>query len=302
MAKINKNGRLSGKKGHEVYRDVNGESIVQSMPRVVKQTTNTRIAAHEFGISSNATKIIRQIGSLLFEYMDPYVSGRLNAVMQKCVSQLPEAAGHKNLNQIDPSPFIGFQFNPDAPFEKTLHVFPRCSIQPDGTVEITIDAITPKQNIPFLQRDINPDPGAFLRVALVSIDYAQEAYQILAQEEIMLVKSKMEQPPLPATFDVQWKCLKKLPKEALVFVYFSLHYYQLDWLEQRKMIGEKTMNPAGFLHAFCVNEEMYIKNQATALGPDHKPLREAEWFYTILSEKKTEIDRIKAKAEKKRKK
>lgn len=68
------------------------------------------------------------------------------------------------------------------------------------------------------------------------------------------------------------------------------------------MIGEKTMNSAGFLHAFCVNEEMYIKNQATAVGPDHQPLREAEWFYTILLEKKTEIDRIKAKAEKERKK
>lgn len=302
MAKINKNGRLSGKMGNQVYRDVNDEPIVQSMPREVKQTTNTRIAAQEFGISSNATKIIRQIGTLLFEYMDPYVSGRLNAVMQKCISQLPDAAGHKDLNHINPGPFIGFQFNPDAPFEKTLQAFPRCSVQPDGTITITIDAITPKQNIPFLQRDINPDPGAFLRVALVSIDYMQEVYQILAQEEIMLVKSKMEQPPLPATFDVQWKCLKKLPKEALVFVYFSLHYYQLDWLKQRKMIGDKTMNPAGFLHAFSVDEEMYIKNQATAIGPDHQPLREAEWFYTILSEKKTEINRIKAKAEKMKRK
>lgn len=302
MAKINKSGNPSGRMGNLVYRELNGEPIMQSMPTQVKQTTNTRIAAQEFGISSNATKIIRQIGSLLFEYMDPYVSGRLNAVMQKCMAQIPELAGHKNLNHIDLSPFIGFQFNPDAPFEKTFHAFPRCLVQPDGTVEITIDAITPKKDIPFLQRNINPSPGAFLRVALVSIDYAQEAYQILAQEEIMLVKSKMEQEPLPASFDVQWKCLKKLPKEALVFVYFSLHYYQLDWLEQRKMISEKTMNPAGFLHAFSVDEEMHKKNQAAAKSSEHQPLGEAEWFYTILSTKKEEIERIKAKEKKTKKK
>ncbi|WP_134088822.1 hypothetical protein [Olivibacter sp. XZL3] len=301
MAKINKKGRPSGKMRDVVYRELNNESIMQSMPAKVNQTINTKIAAQEFGISSNATKIIRQIGGLLFEYTDPYISGRLNAIMQKCVAQIPEAPGNKNLNHIDPSPFIGFQFNLEAPFEKTLYVFPRCSIQLDGTVEITIDAITPKKDIPFLQRNISPDPGAFLRVALVSIDYVQEEYQILAQDEIILAKSKTEQPPLPATFDVQWRCLKKLPKEALVFVYFSLHYYLLDWLEHRKMIGEKTINPAGFLHAFSVDEEMYAKNQAVAIGPEHQPLREAEWFYTILSTKKEEIERIKAKAEKTKK-
>lgn len=222
MAKINKKGRPSGKIGDVVYRELNNGSIMQSMPAKVKQTTNTRIAAQEFGISSNATKIIRQIGSLLFEYTDPYLSGRLNAVMQKCISQIPEAAGHKNLNHINPSPFIGFQFNPEAPFEKSFQTSPRCLVQPDGSVEITIHAITPKKDIPFLQRNINPNPGAFLRVALVSIDYAREEYQILSHEEIVLAKAKMEDEPLPDTFDVQWKCLKKLPKEALVFVYFSL--------------------------------------------------------------------------------
>jgi hypothetical protein len=302
MAKINKKGQPSGRMGNVVYRELNNKSIMQSMPVRVKQTIDTQIAAQEFGISSNATKIIRQIGGLLFEYTDPYVSGRLNAIMQKCISQIPEAPGHKNLNHIDPSPFIGFQFNPDAPFEKTFHALPHCLVQPDGSVEITIDAITPKKDIPFLQRDINPDPGAFLRVALVSIDYAGEEYQILAHEEIVLAKAKMEDAPLPDTFDVQWKCLKKMPREAVVFVYFSLHYYQLDWLEQRKIIGERTVNPAGFLHAFTVDEEMYKRNQSAAIDPEHQPLREAEWFYTILSDKKTEIDRIKAKAEKMKKK
>ncbi|MFC6099703.1 hypothetical protein [Olivibacter domesticus] len=301
MAKINKKGQPSGKIGNVVYRELNNKSIMQRMPTKVKQTTNTQIAAQEFGISSNATKIIRQIASLLFEYIDPYISGRLNAIMQKCISQIPEAAGHKNLNHIDPSPFIGFQFNPDAAFEKTFQAFPHCIIQQDGSVEITIQAITPKKDIPFLQRDINPDPGAFLRVALVSIDYAHEEYQILAHEEIVLAKAKMENEPLPDTFDVQWKCLKKTPREAVVFVYFSLHYYQLDWLEHRKIIGEKTMNPAGFLHAFAVNEEMYTQNHAVAIGPEHQPLREAEWFYTILSAKKIEIDRIKTNAGKKKK-
>jgi len=302
MAKINKKGQPSGKMGNVVYRELNNKSIMQSMPVRVKQTIDTQIAAQEFGISSNATKIIRQIGGLLFEYTDPYVSGRLNAIMQKCISQIPEAPGHKNLNHIDPSPFISFQFNPDAPFEKTFHALPRCLVQPDGSVEITIDAITPKKDIPFLQRDINPHPGAFLRVALVSIDYAREEYQILAHEEIVLAKAKMEDTPLPDTFDVQWKCLKKMPREAVVFVYFSLHYYQLDWLEQRKLIGERTVNPAGFLHAFTVDEEMYKRNQSAAIDPEHRPLKEAEWFYTILSDKKTEIDRIKAKAEKTKKK
>lgn len=95
MAKINQKGRPSGKMGNVVYRELNNKSIMQSMPAQVKQTIDTQIAAQEFGISSNATKIIRQIGGLLFEYTDPYVSGRLNAIMQNVSAKYRRIPGIK---------------------------------------------------------------------------------------------------------------------------------------------------------------------------------------------------------------
>jgi|GEM_PF-2862640 len=301
MAKTDEKGNPKGKIGNNIYRNLNHETIIQSAPTHVKQTMNTKISAQEFGICSNATKIIRQIGSLLFEHTDAYLSGRLNAVMRKCLSALPQNSEEKNLNDIDPSPFIGFQFNSAASFEKNLLAPLQCTIHPDGTIELRIDDLTPAKQLPFLQCNTEPHPGSFLRIAAVGIDYKQEEYQLLTVDEIVLAKSKMDGAPLPYTHDVHWQCLKELQKGTLVFVFLSLHYYQLDWLNKRKTIGNKHQLPGGILTAFRVGEALYKKNQQAAIGSAHQPKEEAVWFYTNTTAKQREIDQIKQQREKKKK-
>ncbi|GAA4780461.1 hypothetical protein GCM10023231_04390 [Olivibacter ginsenosidimutans] len=299
MAKLDKKGNPKGKIGNEIYRQLNGETIVQSKPGKIKQTTNTQISAQEFGLCSNATKIIRQMGSYLFEYTDPYLSGRLTAVMRQCVAALPQDSKEKNLNDIDPSPFIGFQFNPKGSFEKNLLLMPQCTVQPDGTLIVQLNGLTPEKHIPFLQTNIQPYPGSFLRIAVLGLDYQRKEYQLLAVDEIILAKAKMDDATLPYTHDVHWQCLKQLQKGTLVFVFLSLHYYQLDWLKRRKTMGDKHQLPSGILTAFRVDDDLYERNRQVAIGVEHQPVEEAEWFYTIRQEKQFEINRLKDHQQKK---
>ena len=281
MAKQDRKGYRSGKIGNEIYRQLNGKTIIQSKPTKVRQSANTQISAREFGMCSNATTIIRQVGQFLFEHTDPYLSGRLNALMRHCVSALPGRSEEKQLNDIDPSLFIGFQFNPKGPFEKNLLIAPQCTVLPDGTIELLLHGLTPKKHIPFLQTNAEPFPGSFLRIAVLGINYTQEEYQLLAIDEMMLAKAKMDGEALPETRDVHWRCLKKLQKNTLVFVFLSLHYYQLDWLNHRKTIGEKHQLPGGILTAFRVDEDLFERNKQAAIGPEHQPAHEAQWFYTL---------------------
>lgn len=45
--------------------------------------------------------------------------------------------------------------------------------------------------------------------------------------------------------------------------------FKIHGLGHRKTLGEKTMNPAGFLNALAVDEKICLNNQSVVTGSKH---------------------------------
>lgn len=60
MARVNKNGNLSGAIGNLVFVNRDGKTHVRSKPKRVNQSTNTRSAATGFGKNSGHDSILRE--------------------------------------------------------------------------------------------------------------------------------------------------------------------------------------------------------------------------------------------------
>ena len=111
MAIQDQNGKIKGKINNIVYRESQGQQIMQIIPARVKQTYATKLSALEFGVASAQAKTLRRIFRSIYEEADGKMVGRLNAAVSACLRTDPLAVGERTLNDSDLGSLKGFQFN-----------------------------------------------------------------------------------------------------------------------------------------------------------------------------------------------
>jgi len=118
MARIDKKNLLSGALGNLVFRNLDGNQIVQSHPGSVKQTQATKASGSEFRQCSHWAKLLRYgLSNFIDKQTDSYMFSRFTGAVYKAIQKnitLPK--GQRTPLNSDMSSLIGFEFNTHSPF------------------------------------------------------------------------------------------------------------------------------------------------------------------------------------------
>lgn len=126
MARILKNGNLSGAVGNLVFVNTETQNYVRTKPSHLKQSQKTKAAAAAFGVASAKDKLYRH--ALLEQFAlltDRMYAARHRARMAKALRQpAEENSENGNLHLGLPESLTGFDFNSQFPWEKITHFYP----------------------------------------------------------------------------------------------------------------------------------------------------------------------------------
>ena len=134
MARITKNGMLSGVVGNLVFVQNGAYQYVRSKPAKVKQSAKTKAAASVFGWMSTKDKLYRRLLLEKFPIVaDSRYAARHRARMGKTLVTDPASTTTPNSAVFqDPQALMGFEFNNDLLWTKATQFFPEfSSIVPD---------------------------------------------------------------------------------------------------------------------------------------------------------------------------
>jgi hypothetical protein len=142
MARLKKNGNLSGAVGNIVFVNDGDRVYVRSKPGDVKQTKNTKVAASVFGWVSKQEKQFRLIlQDKIGLVPQQYFAARHLARLRKTVVQQEGSSGKIIPSFQEPTALVGFDFNPKLEWERCTNFFPVFEIDEDNVFTVTIPAI-----------------------------------------------------------------------------------------------------------------------------------------------------------------
>ncbi|SHJ93674.1 hypothetical protein [Epilithonimonas mollis] len=125
MARLKKNGNLSGAIGNIVFVNDGKRSYVRSKPDTVKQTKNTIASASVFGWVSAQEKQFRLIlQDKIGLIPQQYFAARHVARLRKTVIREEGSSGNTIAKFQDPTALIGFDLNPKQEWERCTNFFP----------------------------------------------------------------------------------------------------------------------------------------------------------------------------------
>lgn len=135
MARIGKNGNLSGAIGNIVFVNDGDRTFVRAKPATVRQTAKTKAAADVFGVVSSKEKALRlQLLNRMGFPAVQYMAARHRARLRKTVRE--DVGGHPVFTT--PEALIGFDFNPAMEWARHTNFYPVVSPASDGTLEMHI--------------------------------------------------------------------------------------------------------------------------------------------------------------------
>lgn len=143
MAKISKNGNLSGTIGKLVFVNSGDYHYVRSKPAKVKQSQKSKAAAALFGWMSGQDKIYREAIKYAFSITtDRYYSARHRARIMKSVLNSKESPTNTpSLTLGTPETLIGFDFNAALPWQTIFRSYPQFTINKEGVVECKLPTL-----------------------------------------------------------------------------------------------------------------------------------------------------------------
>ncbi|WP_028296703.1 hypothetical protein [Olivibacter sitiensis] len=253
MAIVDSQGFVRGKLNDEViYRKLNGKNVLQYKPAEVKRSFKAKLAAHEFGIASNVGKAIRMLAAKPKELRDANMHARLNTLLTKSLRRVNRDIGERDIRDIDPADLIGFQFNMDAPFEKTLNFPLRCHVSEEGIIHFTLPRLADDARIAFLKTRDGKNAKASFDLMVARMDLQHSRFQLL--ERVDIEPSSQE--------GIEWEYCRRWEKDNLILLFVSLSYYMEDWAQRKIPLSNKAYNSSGILASFFVNDELFSLNQA----------------------------------------
>lgn len=155
MAKLSKNGNLSGTVGNVIFVNNGKYQYVRAKPKNVKQSQKSKDAASLFGWISAQDKKYRDALTASFSFgKDRYYAARHRSRMTKSLLNSKESnTTSPSLTNGTPEALIGFDFNESLPWNTTFRCYTQFSINENGTVACKIPTL-------LWNEQINPPKGA----------------------------------------------------------------------------------------------------------------------------------------------
>ena len=257
MAISNKGGKLSGKIGDLVYRQVNGQTVVQSRPvkGMVKQAVASKNSAIDFSLASNRARILRfMLYPMIQALSDVKMINRLNAAVAAALrSATALAPGYRDLGDGDFQSLKGFEFNLHSPFARLF--LPTLSVSQTAAGGITIGFAA--FNVAEQLRFPEPATGLTLKILLAALDLTNNQYRYCASAALAI---NQQQLVVPAT---QWNFLADLPP-ACIYVACAALEYTLESLDGKMKLNRPDLNPV----MLCELGHSYAEAQQPPAAPD----------------------------------
>jgi len=175
MARVKKNGSLSGAIRNVVFVNDGGREFVRARPDRIKQTAHTKAAAGVFGLVSSREKTFRlQVLRMLGVPAPQYFAAKHRARIRKTVTgdnSISEEAGTGFGN---PQALAGFSFNPKLEWESCTNFFPAFEMEAAGEMKVHLPELKWKNQI------IPPKNtgSAVLTLLALSADFNKEAVPV----------------------------------------------------------------------------------------------------------------------------
>lgn len=235
MARLGNKKIFSGIVGNVVFRNLDGQQIVQSRPTHVKQSTATVKSANEFGNCSQWAKQLRiGITPLLVGMTDGYMYQRFTAILYNTLkknSLLPK--GERSPLNSPMEGMQGFEFNSHSLFSTYFKPTITAQLTTDKKVRITIAAFDPKTALQF--------PASCSTAEIVLYVYATNFKNGTTPftSHTLLAIDKRTPWPTATVWETQ-----PLPENYFVLAAAKLLYYTPNPLTQRNYLNSKSLSPA----------------------------------------------------------
>lgn len=150
MARLKKNGNLSGAIGNIVFVNDGARIYVRTMPDKVRQTKSTKAAASIFGEVSRREKLLRNalLSALQFPALQ-YFAAKHRARIRKTVETETMGADRGLPTFGNSQPLQNFDFNPHMEWAKYTNFFPEIVIGDAGNFTLKLPDTRAGKEIKF---------------------------------------------------------------------------------------------------------------------------------------------------------
>lgn len=143
MARLKKNGNLSGAIGNIVFVNDGERAYVRAKVNNPNQTQNTKIEADKFKLAGLKEKQFRdiltdKIGLVSHQYQAVRHKSRLLKTISKQVTE----SGNAIFKFENPEAMTGFDFNPKMEWDHCTNLYPKYKVSEEGVMKISIPKIT----------------------------------------------------------------------------------------------------------------------------------------------------------------
>lgn len=139
MARVNKNGNLSGAVGNIVFVNRYGETHARRKPGKVNQTSNTKKSASGFGNNSSQDRLVR---AAITEKIDirNYQCFAVNhrTRLGLTIFQSQDEDGNTQMRYENPQSMVGTIFNNNWQWERAVNFYPDYNLPEDNSMMVII--------------------------------------------------------------------------------------------------------------------------------------------------------------------
>lgn len=183
MARVKKNGNLSGAIGNIVFVNDGERAFARAKPDHVKQSAQTKVAAGVFGLVSSREKMFRlQILRILGIPALQYFAAKHRARIRKTVTPDTGSSSGTGAGFGNPQALAGFSFNPKMEWESCTNFFPTFEMESSGEMKVQLtelkwkNQITPPKN----------SSSAVLTLVAITADLNKEAFPVNVHSKLEL--------------------------------------------------------------------------------------------------------------------
>jgi|GEM_PF-551885 len=251
MAIIDIKGGIHGTAGSVVYRSYRGMNIVQGRPRRFKQTQASQEAAGEFGLISQASKIIREAFRPFYHHFhDGGMVNRMTAAVSRSIrGSRSRERGDRDLHDGELSFLEGLEFNEDSKFSQVLQVKPQVRRNEKGQVSISLPQIDPRRDFVTPFKGHYKVTGYRLSFVLVGFNFREEFYEYIGEKKISMESSGLNA-ARQLVFD------QEVPKGCLLLVLGMLECMAANiYKYEQEPLNSREFNPVSLIAAFQSEDE-----------------------------------------------
>ncbi|KAA8483380.1 hypothetical protein BDE36_2695 [Arcticibacter tournemirensis] len=251
MAVIDSKGGIHGTAGSVVYRSYRGMNIVQGRPRRFKQTQASQEAAGEFGLISQASKILREAFRPFYHHFyDGGMVNRMTAAVSRSIrGSRSRERGDRDLHDGELSFLEGLEFNEDSKFSQALQIKPQVKRNEKGQVSISLPEIDPRRDFVTPFKGHYRVTGYRLSFVLAGFNFREEFYEYIGEKKISMG-------PGTPTKAQELVFEQEVPKGCLLLVLGMLECTDTNvYKNEQEPLNSKDFNPVSLIGAFHSEDE-----------------------------------------------